>query len=377
MKKLLIALVIIASFGALAGYRINARMKMDQTVKERAQEVTIPAVTTAPVGRRFMQARVQITGNIRPENEVDVFSKANGRIVRVNAELGQKVRQGDVLALVEQEIAVLQLKQANGALAAAKANLLNAEKNAESAEALAKSNNIPDVQLVGARSGLQAAKAQVLQAEAAVGLAQEAVLNTRITSPITGVITRKNVNLGGMVSPAALSPQAALFQVQSLGTLKLEATIDEKEIHLVSVGQPVTFSVDALPGQSFTGTVSHVAPSLDPVSRRATIEVAIKNDDGRLYANMFARGEIAQKEALEVLALPQTALIKGAASPSVFVAKGKVVELRQVTLGESDGEYVAVRDGLSEGDQVVLTGHSRLADGMEITLAQPRSQVQN
>jgi len=377
MKKFMVALVLIIAFGALAGYRINARIETDKTARDRTTEITVPAVTVAPVGNRSMQARVQITGNIRPENEVDIFSKASGRVVQVNAALGDRVKKGQVLARLEQEIYALQLKQANGALEAAKANLSNAQKNAESAESLAKTSNIPDVQLAAARSGLQGARAGVIQAEASVGLARENLQNTRITSPIEGVVTRKNMNIGMMAAPGAMNPQSALFQVQSLNTLKLEATIDEREIPLVSIGQPVEFKVDAYPDLQFRGTVSRQAPALDPVTRRANLEIAIQNPDGKLYANMFARGEIMQKESHETLALPQTALVKGTSSPSVFVAEGTVVKLRPVTLGESDGVFVAIRNGLKEGDQVVLTGHSRLSDGMQVSIAPEQKQANN
>lgn len=376
MKKLFVALTLIAILG-MVGYRLAMRSEKEAAVKARTAEVVAPAVKAEAIANRMINARVVITGTIRPQNEVDITARVAGRVTDVKAVMSSKVKKGQVLAVIEPDIYALQLKQAQGALEGAKANLMTAQKNAESAETLAKTNNIADLALTQARSGLVAARAAVMQAEAAVGLARENFENTRVTSPIDGVVTRKNVSIGAMVGPGGAGPQSALFQVQNLSLLKLEASIDEKEVPFVKLGQTVMFEVDAFPGEKFEGKVALLSPSLDPVSRRASLEITINNAAGRLYANMFARGEIQQPAASETLSMPLAALVKGASTPTVYVLEGDSAKSRAVVLGANDGIYAEVREGLKDGEQVVTNGQTLLADGMKVTLQGAPAEAKN
>lgn len=358
--------------GVLAGvalllvvaWRISAKVKLDKEVAARAEQVAVPTVkTTSPV-RKQVAGTVKITGTVRSEHEVDVVSRAMGPLVAVKATLGEAVTEGQVLALVEQDTAAIQLRQASAALEAAQANLANAQSNATSAEALSKSQNIADVQLVAARSGLQAARAQVRQAQAQVAMAKENLNNTRITSPIDGVVTRRTANVGQMVGGGP----APLFRVEDLKHLKLDTSIDEKEVTLVRVGQQVEFTVDAYPDKTFTGTVSRLSPSLDATSRRAAVEVSVENPDGLLYTNMFASGKIGLSETREAIVVPAQALVAGMSTPAVYVLEGQVAKLRPVVTGTSDGQEVIITQGLTEQDTVVTAGQGQLSDGITVSV---------
>lgn len=367
MKKVLGILTVLVLVG-LIGYRIQDKTAKNEAAAARSETKEVPAITAEAVAMRDIAPRVLITGNIRPENEVDVVTKAAGRIIAVKVKLGDKVKAGEVLALLEQDVAMQQVKQARGALEGAQANLMNAKRNNESAEALGKENSISENQLVASRAGLKSAQAGVMQAEAALALAQENLENTRLTTPIDGVVTKKNVNLGAMVSPGGMGPSAILFQVQNISRLKLESSVDEREVRFIQVGQPVRFSVDALAGQTFNGKVRLLSPSLDATTRRAAMEVEIDNSDGKLFAYMFAQGEILPKESQQVLAIPASALVRGKSTPTVFVLKDEQVTMREVGIGAGDGTYVAVTKGLTDGEQVVTSGHTRLTDGMQVKL---------
>ncbi|MFM7200171.1 MAG: efflux RND transporter periplasmic adaptor subunit [Myxococcota bacterium] len=367
MKKLFGILVVLVLVG-LIGYRIQDKMAKNEAAAARSETKEVPAVTAEAAMLREIAPRVVITGNIRPENEVDIVTKTAGRVIAVKVKLGDKVKAGEVLALLEQDIAIQQVKQARGALEAAQANLMNARRSNESAEALGKENSISENQLIASRAGLKGAQAGVMQAEAALALAQENLENTRLTTPIDGVVTKKSVNLGAMVSPGAMGPAATLFQVQNISRLKLETSVDEREVRFIQVGQPVRFSVDALAGQTFNGKVRLISPSLDATTRRAAMEVEIDNSDGKLFAYMFAQGEILPKESQQVLAIPSSALVRGKSTPTVFVLKDDVVSIRELSTGASDGTYLAVIKGLTEGEQVVTSGQTRLTDGMQVKL---------
>ena len=365
MKKMILIVTVLLLAG-LIGYRLTSKMSNDAAVDARSKVVTLPSVTASPVERRALSTRVLITGNIRPVNEADIFARVGGPITKVLVEVGDVVEKGQTLAVIESDMYSLQVQQAQAALQMAEAGLSSTQRGADSAESLAKSQNISDVGLTQARSGLAASRAQVAQAKAALAMARENLSNSHITSPIAGVVTRRLAQVGMMVAPAAMNPAAALFQVQDRSHLKIDATIDEREVAFVKPGMAVAVQADAWPNESFQGTVRLVAPTLDPISHRAQVEVTLEDAGGKLLANMFARGTLAQSTEAEGLAIPEAALVKGASKPSVYVLEGDKVSLREVSLGVSDGGYVAVLSGLSEGDTIVPTGHSRLADGMQV-----------
>lgn len=354
---LILAAVLLAG---LVGFRIHAKLALEEAVAARAEQVSVPSVEVASPASRPLQADIHVTGTLRPDAEVDVVSKAVGRVVEVKTKLGDHVRAGQVLALVEQDVAVIQLRQANAGLEAAQAGLANAEASARGAETLGQTKNIADVQLVAARSGLAAAKAQVKQAQAAVALARENLENTRVKSPIDGVITRKGVTVGAMVGASPMP----LFRVEDLAHLRLEVALEEREATRVRAGQAASFTVDAWPGERFAGVVEAMAPSLDASSRRAQVEIAVDNADGRLFGNTFAEGRIEMGGGgAASLALPRSALVGTEAEPAVFVVEGDVARLRPVKVGASDGLYVAIEGGVSAGDAVIVTGQTLVRDG--------------
>lgn len=365
MKKMILIVTVLLLFG-LIGYRLTTKLSNDAAVEARSKVVTLPTVTTSLVERRVLSSRVLITGNIRPESEVDIFARVGGPITQVMVEIGDEVKKGQTLAVIESDIYRLQVQQAQAALQMAEAGLSSTQRGADSAESLAKTQNISDVSLTQARSGLAASRAQVAQARAALAMARENLSNSQITSPIDGVVTRRLAQLGMMVAPAAMNPAAALFQVQDRSRLKIDATIDEKELAFVQPGMAVQVQVDAWPGEIFQGTVKLVSLTLDPISHRAQVEVTLQDDGAKLLANMFARGTLVQSTEAEGLAIPESALVKGVSKPSVYVLSGDKVNLKEVSLGVSDGGYVAVVAGLNEGETIIPAGHSRLGDGMQV-----------
>lgn len=370
-RNLLILVVCIVGLGALIAHRINLSNQKAETVKNNSQKVHVPTISTTKVTRDKIETYTIITGTIRPLNEVDIYSKVAGRIVTLSVDVGSVVKKGQVLATIEPEVYQLQLKQAVAAVEGAKAGVQNAQRNKESAETLAQSQNIADVQLVGARSGLQGAQAQLMQAEAMLDLSKENYKNTRITSPIDGIITKKNVNIGVMVTPSALNPMTALFQVQDRSKLKLDATIDEREIKYVKEDQTVSFQLDAYTDETFYGKVKKIYPTLDAMSRRASVEIWLEDISdsiaNKIYTNMFARGKIIQKQIDNVLLIPKTALLKESSTPAVYSFDGSNVHKKDISLGESDEQFVIVENGLSEGDEIVLTGQSQLEDNKQAT----------
>ena len=364
MKTRLLALMAMVLLVAAVGWRINQTKRKEEADKAaaaaaNAEETALP-IRVASVMRKDMVNRVVVSGAIRPRNEVDVFTKLPGRLESVHVKVGDRVGVGQTLATVEHREAQWQVKQAEATVALARANLELQESNLARTQQLFDTGSIAEQQLSAARSSVAITRAQLQQAQAVLGLAETSLSNARVVAPIGGVVTRKVANVGTQATVSL-----ALFTIQDVAEMKLEAGVDALSIARLTPHSPVEVSVDAYPGERFSGRISIIAPTLDPVTRRATIEVALPNADRRLLANMFARGVIDLGALPGVLTVPAGAIVEEGGEMQLYtVREGRVVVLTPRVLGV-DGDTVAV-DGIVEGDVVAVQGQKQLRGGSKV-----------
>lgn len=363
-------------FLALVGWRVGAAKEKAATQKARPADVAV--IRTAQARRADLRETLSFTGNVRARNEVDVFPKVFGRIEELQAAVGDRVRAGQVLAVVEHKeigwqakAAAASVQAAQAAVALAQTNIDGAQQDYDRAKTLFDAGSAPQAQLDGAKLRVDIAKAQrvsaqaaVAQADAASGLAQQQVANARIESPIAGVVTRRSVLPGTQVGPQTLA-----FTVQDLGALKLEASVDAASYVRLTRGASVEIAVDEFPQETFHGKVDMLSPALDPTTRRASLEIVIDNHAGRLLPQMFAHAEAQVGELKDQLAISREAVLEAAGGAVVFRVKDGHVESVRPLLGARDGALVAVLGGLSEGDELALTGLGNLTDGLEVKVA--------
>jgi RND family efflux transporter MFP subunit len=380
MTARLVWIVIVGALAAGVAVRVAGAKKQDAAPAPGGPEA--PLVKTAKVSRVDLSERVALTGTIRPRNEVDVFAKAPGRVAEVRVRVGDRVRAGQELAEVEHKESSLQarMSQAQVQMAAAgvrmaEAGLDGARLELERTQALAAGGSAPQAALDGARIKLALAEAQLAQAkgqlgqaEAALALNQQLVANAKIESPIAGVVTRRNVDVG-----RSAGAQVPAFTVQDLASLKLETSVDGLTASRLERGRPVEIRVDAWPGEVFPGRIDLLAPALDPATRRASLEVLVDRAGGKLLANMFAHAQVSVRELPKALAVPKAAVLEAAGGALVYRVRQGKVEAVKPELGPGDGSLVAVTAGLDEGDEVVVTGLGNLADGLAVQVASSAS----
>jgi RND family efflux transporter MFP subunit len=363
--KLKIAVALAAAvLVALVAVRVASVRRAAVKPPDRAEEAAL--VTSARVARGDVAERASLTGTVRPRNEVDVLPKLSGRIEAVHARVGDRVKAGQLLAVVEHEEIGWQSKQAAAAVDLARAGLEGARLDRDRAEALFQGGSMPPAQLDAARVRFQTAQAQLAQAEAAAGLARQQLENARVVAPIAGTVTRRPVDVG-----AHVTTQTAVFTVQDVAALKLETGVDAAVFARLARGRPAAVTVDALPGEVFAGKVSLLSPALDPQTRRAAVELEIDNGQGRLLPNMFAHAEVTMGVLKGVLVVPREALLEAAGGATAYRVQDGRVRAVQPRLGPADEGRVVVLSGLAEGDEVATSGLAGLADGAPVRIAPP------
>lgn len=356
MKKIVLAVVGLAFVG-LVLVRVSQASQAKKAAAVVSEEAAV-VVKGAKVSPRDIAQTVALTGQIRPKNEVEIFPKLGGRIEAVKVKVGDRVKAGTVLAVVEHKELAWQVKQAEAAARMAEANLSQARDELKRTETLFKSGGAPQAALDGAKTKAAVAEAQLAQAEAAAGLARTALSNASVTSPIGGIVTRKRTDVGAMVGPTT-----SLFQVQDAAELKLEAAVEANEAMRMQENQPVEIEVDGLPGEKFEGKVSVLSPTLDSQTRRAWVEVSVPNAKGRILPNMFARATVRVGTLASALSIPRSAVFESVGGKAVYVIREGKAQLVKPAFGLGDADFLVIETGLNEGDVVATAGLGLLADG--------------
>jgi HlyD family secretion protein len=337
------------------------------------------AYRTEPVVRGEIVASVSATGTLSAVTTVEVGTQVSGTIKEIYVDYNSQVEEGQLIALIDPETFEAQAEQAKANLALAKAGVLkanatldDAKRNLERMKQLAGRNLIAqseldaaETQYALAEAGLAEAQAQVAQAQAALKKAQVDLKNTRIYSPVNGVVVSKSVDVGQTVAASFQTP--TLFTIaEDLTKMQIETSVDEADIGRVSMGQEVVFTVDAYPSLTFSGSVSQVRIEpimVENVTTYITV-VSVENPKTKLKPGMTANVTIITDRRPQALKVPTAALrFSPSDHPSVGSITGEAVwivqegRLRPVAIksGISDGRYVEVTSGeLKEGDLIAV-----------------------
>jgi RND family efflux transporter MFP subunit len=322
-----------------------------------------PLVVVAKVDTRDVAVEVHAPVELRPLAQADVASKTLGVLDAVLVDRGDRVKRGQLLGLVRPSDLPDQLVAARGSLAQTQASASLARKNFERASQLAPSGVVSQQELQQSQASLAAADAQEAAAKAQVAAFATRLGETRIESPLDGVVTVRRLDPGTLVGPNA---GGTILTVARVDVLRVFVTVVEREVHLVKTGQEAHVEVDALAGKSLKGAVVRLAPTLDPATRTLDAEVQIDNAAGELRPGMFGRGSIVVDKHPGAAVVPATAVQISAGKRWAFVLKGDKVERREVNVGVDEGDWLEITKGLAAGEEVVTTGIDAVSDGAQV-----------
>lgn len=303
------------------------------------------------VRRGELQTGPRISGTIEARQRAIVRAETAGSVVAIGPELGEVVKQGALLARIEAKALGDVTASARSGVTAAQAQLDLARRELQRTEALVKGGALAQRELDRARSQVTAAEAGVTQAQAQLSSSKSQLGDATVRAPMTGVVARRSVSAGDVVSPGA-----ALYEIIDPATMRLDAAVASDDLSAISVGKPVTFAVRGYPDQRFTGTISRIAPAADPVTRQIQVLVDLPNPGGKLVAGLYAEGRVAVEQR-EALIIPMAAVDLSGDQPSVLRVKDGVIERIVVALGLRDerAEIVEVTSGLAAGDVLLLS----------------------
>jgi HlyD family secretion protein len=379
----------------------HAGCSKGDTAEARSSEAARKRIAVTPVQRESIRRAVDVVGTVVAADQVTVSSEAEGKVRAILADLGDRVRAGQVLVELDNEKQRYAFEQQQAELARAlaqfgasdpqhlpdidktpdvqraSADLAQATTAFERADALFKRTLISQQALDDAKTALQAKRAgydaalqnarnlraSIPGAEAAMKLAGRQLRDTELRAPFDGVVEKRLVNLGELVKA-----QMPVMTIVRLDPLKVTAEIPEKMAPWIAGGRPVELHVDAYPGRPFTGKVTRISPAVNTSSRAFPFEAMVPNPDAALKPGTFARVHVESGKVDDVLTLPYSALQYRYGVNRVFVVAGDRLAMRELQVGERLGDRIEVVAGVNAGEQVAVTDVETLNDGVLVAV---------
>lgn len=352
MKRMVVMLIIVlVLFGGLFGLKSMANKGMQAFFDNMPQPPV--AVTTAVAEAMAWPREISAVGSISPVNGIDVTTEVGGLVQRIEFESGAHAEAGQLLVQLDarSEQASLDNLRAQARLTA---TTLKRVERLHSQKTLSKSD------LDEAQANHDSALAQVA--------AQEALIAKKsIRAPFAGELGIRKINLGQY-----LDPGTAVVPLQSLDPVYVDFSLPERELSRVAVGYAVSVEVDAY-DHAFTGEVLAIEPQVNEKTRNFRVRAKVPNPDHELRAGGFAQVALRLPGDNEVIAVPGSAIAYSPYGNKVFVVQdgeggAKVVSERFVKLGAARGDFIAVSEGLSVGDEVAATGLFRLRNQSAVAI---------
>jgi len=344
---------------------VSCQKTADKKEAGTAQQLKPNLVKVYKVKRQKISEKLIYTATLEAWRKQAITPDISGKVARIYVSEGEKVRQGQLLAELDTRSVRLQLKQAEAALAAAKANLEDAGRNFERMERLFKEKAVSDQQYEKARLAFEAAQAQKDQAEAAVNLAKHALEVSIMKAPFDGVIASKNLDEGDVINPmmGGFSASSSVLTLVDYSRIKVRFDVTPSDVARIARGQNVQLESFSLPGQLFEGKVTVVNSSADPQTKKFRVEALINNPDLILKPGTFGRLILEVNTKENSLAVPQMAILENS---YVFVVEGNKAVKKTVTTGLKNTDLIEITSGLNEGDLVIVEGNFGLADGSPV-----------
>jgi len=346
-----------------------------------------PTVQVALVARAAPGSALTLPGTVQPLHESAIYARVGGYVRHWNADIGQLVRQGQVLAEIDAPELEQNVQQARSQVQMNQAALQLAKADLVRWTSLERDSAVTSQELDQKRAAHASAEANTGAAEANLRRLVETRGFTRIVAPFTGVVTARNVDVGSLISAtgATSAPVAggsvaggatsgALFKISQTDTVRAYITVPATYATSIRPGLEAVVDVQGLAGRHFTGHVVRTSASLDASTRTLLAEVDIPNRDFAILPGMYAQVSLHFPRVSPPIMVPASALVIRSAGPQVMVVEGAngapngtgTVRLRSVQVGRDYGSTVEVLDGLIDGATIVTNPSADLGEGMRV-----------
>lgn len=372
----LFGLLVIAVAGT--GYLVyakksNAEAKANVEKENKTSVVfELAAIDVLKSEIRDLNTSLAISGSLVPISQVTVRAKVGAEVRETLVQEGVTVSKGQILTRFDAADLRARLTAQDASVDEARAKLAMANKNRTSNESLLKQSYISQNAFDVTSNNVELAQASLKSALAQRQVAQLALADTEVKSPIDGIVSKRHIQAGDKVSP-----DSPLFAIVNLSQLILEVAVPAYEIPRIKIGQLLSFKVDGFGARSFSGKVSRINPAAELGSRSMLVYVAVNNADAALKAGMFAKGSLILEKSVAMPVVPLVAVRQQNGKDVVYQLVNNVVQVQAVSLGvrNEDEGLVQVLNGLEPGAIVISAKLDAIKPGSKVSLPKMENPV--
>ncbi|MBU1101640.1 MAG: efflux RND transporter periplasmic adaptor subunit [Bacteroidetes bacterium] len=350
-------LLVIAIIGLILMACGDAPQAEENSSSQMAEETNkgVP-VEVMVVSKKSIEQNIPLTGVLTPINSVDLIAEVSGKIIEVRKELGSKISKSDTLAVIDERIPRSNYEQAKAQVLSAENNLRIAKINVDSDKELLEQGDISKLAYENSVFNYKSAEANLLAAKANFSVQKKALDDTRITSPISGLVARKNVELGTMINMGT-----TMYRVVDLNTLKVNVGVPQALIGNVKKGDKAVIDVSGIGNGKFYGIVKHISPQADEETGSFQVEIHVANNsEMKMRAGMTAKVNLVVAEDEDKLVIPDYAIVTMNGGNYAYKLADGQAKLTELKLGKAYGSQIEVYEGLNEGDKIVVVGMKNL-----------------
>jgi len=324
-----------------------------------------PPVRVAVVEPTDVTPTAEGVGTLEAARSVTLRAEVPGRVIDFDAQIGDRVDAGEVVARLDVGRTATALRAANAQVGQAQAQLVAARRQRDLAQRLHASGGAPQARLDEAQDAVRLAEATLEAARAQVQVTRRGLTEALVRAPFAGAIAARFIDVGELASPGA--PIAELVDTSEL---QARVLLDPRQVLDLPVGARATLVAPARPGETFEAEVVRVGEVVDPRNRRLPVELTIHDPQHRLRPGLLARFLVETAPSHPALLVSSDAVFERYGQPHVYVVRSGNAERVAVTLGETFGDAVEVRQGLTPGDQVVVAGLDRVVHDRPVHVAE-------
>ena len=371
----LLTLVVVALVVILG---IFSRRAANAQLSQETRELAIPTVTVVHPKPGAPQQEIVLPGDMQPYTDAPIYARTSGYLKSWSADIGARVKAGQLLAEIESPEVDQQLQQARADLATAEANLHLADITAARYKDLLKTDSVAQQDVDNATGNYDARRTTVESARSNVKRLEELQSFEKIYAPFDGVITARNTDIGALIDSGSSGGTAReLFHIAAVNRLRVFVNVPEVYSPNIKPGLRANLVLAEFPGRKFEGTVVRNSGAIDNATRTLLTEIDVNNSSGELKPGGYAEIHLAMPSSVTTFTLPVNATIFKSAGMQVATVKdGKTVALKSITPGRDFGSDIEILAGIKGDESVVLNPPDSLTDGQAVRLAETQPPAQ-
>jgi RND family efflux transporter MFP subunit len=366
-RSWIVAGAILLVFAGIFAYGIISRLRHAATVRAETTQMSVPSVSVATPERSAPLQEIVLPGNVEPFTSAPIYARTNGYLKTWNVDIGEHVKKGQLLAVIETPEVDQQLQQSRSNLATSEANLKLSEITKNRYQGLLATHAVAQQDVDNAVGTYNANKSIVEANQANVKQLQTLQSFEKIYAPFDGIVTARNTDVGQLISAGnSGAAKTDLFHISQPGKLRVYVNVPEQYSQAATPGLRADLTLAEFPGRQFQGKLVRTSDSINYATRTLTAEIDVDNPTGKLLSGAYTEVHLKVPGQASSYLVPVSALIFRSQGLQVAVVKDGSAVLTPVTPGHDFGEKIEIVSGLQGNNLVIVNPPDSIVSGQKI-----------